>query len=128
MTSSKTRPLSPHLQIYKLPLVAKLSISHRFSGLALSAGAVLLVLWLGSAAYGQESYDCMTGLMASWVGRIVLFIFTLAYFYHICHGIRHLFWNAGIGYGLKTITMVNRIELIVCFSLTLITWFFGLSR
>lgn len=92
------RPLSPHLQVYRLPLTAILSITHRITGVGLAFGALILVAWLAAAAAGGSAFATMSGVMGSWVGRIVLFGFTWALFYHLANGIRHLFWDAGFGY------------------------------
>ena len=90
MASKDTRPLSPHLQIYKLPLTALLSISHRITGVINSVGALFLVLVLARAAGGEESFGFASALLSSWFGYLVLFGFTLALYFHFCNGIRHL--------------------------------------
>ncbi len=92
------RPLSPHLQVYRLPLTALLSITHRITGVGLAFGAVILVAWLAAAAAGPAWFAPMSKMMGSWLGRIVLFGFTWALFYHLVNGIRHLFWDAGFGF------------------------------
>ena len=94
------RPLSPHLQIYKPQLSTATSIFHRFTGVALGAGALLLTLWLVCAASGDGPFSIIQAFFASWFGLIVLFGFTVALFYHLCNGIRHLAWDAGKGFEL----------------------------
>jgi succinate dehydrogenase / fumarate reductase cytochrome b subunit len=91
------RPLSPHLGGYKLQISSVTSILHRITGVALGAGTVLLTLWLVSAAAGDGPFSIVQAFFASWVGRIILFGFTVALFYHFCNGIRHLTWDAGKG-------------------------------
>ncbi len=125
MTASK-RPLSPHLQVYRLPLLAILSITHRITGVALAAGAVLLAVWLGAAAYGPDAYATVNGLLGSLLGRLVLFGFTAAYFFHLANGIRHLFWDAGKGFDLKTAQATSRWVIGAAVVLTLATWAIGL--
>lgn len=122
------RPLSPHLQIYRLPLVAIMSITHRITGIALSAGTILLVLWLGSAAYGPEAYDQVSACLASPLGMIVLFGFSAAFYYHLCNGIRHLVWDAGRGFELATVKRANKLVLLAAVVLTLGTWAYALTH
>jgi len=126
MTPSN-RPLSPHLQIYRLPLVSILSITHRITGVALSAGTLLLAIWLGSAAYGPDAYDFVSDLMGSPLGLLILFGFSLAFYYHLCNGIRHLLWDIGRGFELATVRMSNILVILAALALTAITWVIGLS-
>jgi succinate dehydrogenase / fumarate reductase cytochrome b subunit len=95
--SSGNRPLSPHLQIYRPQLTAVLSILHRLTGVALAPGTLLLVYWLAAAAAGPEAFATAQVLVGSIVGRLLLLGWTFALFYHLCNGIRHLFWDAGYG-------------------------------
>src|SRR5881275_2269278 len=97
------RPLSPHLQVYRWQLTSVLSILHRASGVALSVGAILLVWWLVSAAQGPETYRGIQTFLGSWIGRIVLFGWSLALFYHLCNGLRHLWWDTGRGLELRSV-------------------------
>lgn len=116
------RPLSPHLQIYRLQLTSVLSITHRATGLALAAGSVLLAWWLVAASSGAESYASAQAVLASWPGRIVLLGMTFALFYHLSNGIRHLFWDAGMGFELKTAYASGTAVVIVSVVLTLLAW------
>jgi len=120
--TSFNRPLSPHLQVYRLPLVALLSITHRITGVALSAGTILLAAWLGSAAYGPEAYDQVSALLGSPLGLIILFGFSAAFYYHLCNGIRHLVWDFGQGFELTTVRRSNVLVLIGAVVLTIGTW------
>ena len=120
------RPLSPHLQIYRLPLVALMSITHRITGVALSAGTILLVIWLGSAAYGPEAYDQVSACLASPFGLFVLFGFSAAFYYHLCNGIRHLVWDSGRGFELPTVRFANKLVILGAVVLTAATWAYAL--
>ncbi|MBL4773435.1 MAG: succinate dehydrogenase, cytochrome b556 subunit [Alcanivoracaceae bacterium] len=122
---SSTRPLSPHLQVYKMPLSAKLSILHRLTGLALSAGAVVLVFWLFSLAYVSNSAVAIYTFFGSTVGKITLMAWTFAFFYHFCNGIRHLFWDVGRGYEISTVNKSGIFALIVALLLTVVVWVLG---
>ena len=97
------RPLSPHLQVYKPQLTSVLSIFHRATGVFLVVGTLLLVYWLLALAAGPEAYASAQGFLGSNLGRVILFPWVFALFYHLCNGIRHLFWDAGMGFEIKTL-------------------------
>ena len=94
---SDNRPLSPHLQIYRPQLTSMLSIAHRGAGIALGLGTVFFAWWLLAAASGPDAYGAVQSFFGSVPGIIVLAGFSFALFYHLCNGIRHLFWDAGMG-------------------------------
>lgn len=98
--STPNRPLSPHLQIYRPQMTSILSITHRMSGVALTAGAALIAFWLLAVALGPETYATAVAICTSWLGSLVMIGFAAALFFHLCNGIRHLFWDAGYGYDL----------------------------
>jgi len=127
MASNDKRPLSPHLQHYKLPLTAWLSISHRITGVANSAAIVLLVLLIASAAGSPESYEFMSAIATSWFGSLILFGFTLTMYYHLCNGIRHLFWDVGYGFELITAQKSAYVCLGAALALSIVTWLIALS-
>ena len=116
------RPLSPHLQIYRPQLTSVLSIAHRGTGIALVAGTLVLVYWLISVASGPEAYASAQALLGSWIGRLVLLGFSFSLFFHLCNGIRHLFWDAGLGFELKTAYASGTAVLIVSVAMTVIAW------
>lgn len=96
------RPTSPHLQIYRLPLTALMSISHRITGVILSAGLILVAAWLVAAAMGPESYAFVQGITSSVWGMVFLFLWSLVLYYHLCTGLRHLFWDTGLFFEKKS--------------------------
>ncbi|MBM3523199.1 MAG: succinate dehydrogenase, cytochrome b556 subunit [Alphaproteobacteria bacterium] len=101
--AKRARPLSPHLQIYKPQITSVLSILHRITGVALSVGTLLLVLWIVAVAFGDDGfYAGYMSFLRSGFGMLMLFGWTVALFYHLLNGIRHLFWDAGIGFDLET--------------------------
>lgn len=100
---NSNRPLSPHLQIYKPQLTSLLSIAHRASGVFLVIGTLLLVYWLTALAQGPESYAQAQAFFGSGFGRSILFPWVFALFYHLCNGIRHLFWDMGVGFEITTV-------------------------
>lgn len=121
------RPLSPHLQIYKPQLTSILSISHRATGLALSVGTLMLVWWLVALASGPQPFAVAQGFLGSWLGRLLLLGWTFSLFFHLANGIRHLFWDAGYGFDLKTTYASGWAVVAASVALTVIAWVVGLA-
>ena len=92
------RPLSPHLQIYRLQITSVLSIFHRITGVALATGTLLMTAWLVSAATSPDLFYSVQAFIFSWLGTLLLFGWTVALFFHFFNGIRHLVWDAGYGF------------------------------
>ncbi len=123
--SSENRPLSPHLQVYRPQLTSTLSILHRLTGVALTLGTLLLIYWLVAAASGPEDFAQAERLIGSIIGRLLLLGWTFALFYHLCNGIRHLYWDAGFGFELTTVYRSGWLVVVVSLGLTLGSWWFG---
>ena len=119
------RPLSPHLQIYKPMLTMMMSIMHRITGAALYFGVILLVWWLSAASISDTYFGLVQGFFGHWFGRIVLFGFTFALIHHALGGIRHLIWDTGRGFELKTVEFMARVNLAGSIVLTLLLWIIG---
>ena len=115
------RPLSPHLQVYRLPLTAKLSILHRITGVGMTLGALLVVWRLIAAAISPEYSATVDGYLTSWVGLLVLTGSLWALWFHACNGVRHLVWDAGRGFDLEWTEKANMTVLGASVVLTLIT-------
>ena len=122
-----SRPLSPHLQIYKMPLSAKLSILHRITGMILSLASVILVYWLFSLAYLSDTAIAFQSFFSSTVGKIVLIGFTFSFVYHFCNGIRHLFSDAGKGFELETVNKSGIFVVVMAIILTTLIWILGVK-
>jgi len=101
LSSKERRPLSPHLQVYKPQLTSVTSILHRASGWGLSVGLVMFTWWLAAAAIGPEAYQAFRDFCSSPLGLILLFGWTVAFYYHLANGIRHLIWDTGLLFELK---------------------------
>ena len=119
---SRQRPLSPHLQIYKPQITSILSILHRGTGIVLSIGSIILVLWIVALTLGENTYSMFSNLINNWFGKLIIFCFTFALFYHLSNGIRHLFWDAGYGYDLKHAYISGVTVIFFSIFLTSITW------
>src|ERR1700693_1158852 len=126
--SPAERPLSPHLQVYRWQLTSVLSILHRFAGLALTLGAILLVWWLGAAAERPVGYARVQAFLGSWVGRVLLFGWSVALFYHLCNGMRHLWWDTGHGLDLKSVYAGGWAVIAGTAALTVIAWIAGIAN
>ncbi|HWT99308.1 MAG TPA: succinate dehydrogenase, cytochrome b556 subunit [Terriglobales bacterium] len=122
---SHPRPTSPHLQIYRPQLTAITSILHRITGVVLAIGTLALVYWLVAAAMRDQSFDTAQAIAGSWIGRLALFGWTLAFFYHLFNGIRHLAWDAGWGFELPAAYRSGWAVIIGTVVLTLLAWIIG---
>ncbi len=91
----KNRPLSPHLIIYKPQLTSVMSISHRLCGIALAKGCILAAAWVIALASGPMYFAFVQAIMLSLPGQLILFGFSVAVFYHLSNGVRHLIWDTG---------------------------------
>ncbi|MEL7450348.1 MAG: succinate dehydrogenase, cytochrome b556 subunit [Pseudomonadota bacterium] len=120
--AANQRPLSPHLQVYRPQITSVLSIFHRITGVILAFGAVMLVLWLVALANGPEGYTLLVEVLASPIGLLVLAGWTYAMFYHLCNGIRHLFWDAGVGFELSQAKTSGWIVVAASITLTVLVW------
>lgn len=118
--NTDNRPLSPHLDIYRWRITMLTSTLHRLSGVVLSFGLFVLVLRLAFIAAGGEADFAPSGMMqnAFW------FVWSLAIYYHLANGIRHLVWDSGRGFAVKTAEKSAKIVLISAVVLTLLTWAF----
>lgn len=120
--TTRNRPLSPHLDIYRLPLLAIMSITHRITGVGLVLGLFVLAWWLGAAATGAEAFANAQDLLGSFIGYVLLFGWSVALFFHLGHGVRHLLWEAGWGYELPQAYASAKVALVATAALTLIAW------
>lgn len=116
------RPLSPHLQVYAPLINMVMSILHRITGVALYSGSVLLAWWLVAAASGPDYFSFVSGIMATWPGKLVLLGYTWALIHHALGGIRHFIWDTGHGYELSTIDLLSWGTIVLSVLLTAAVW------
>ena len=121
MSQSK-HPTSPHLQIYRLPLTALLSIVHRITGVLLAFGCVILVVILAAAADSASTYQAIVVHLQSWYGQIFLAGLVFSLYLHFCNGVRHLIWDLGYGFELDTVDLTAKLAIAMAVILTAATW------
>ncbi|WP_147164406.1 succinate dehydrogenase, cytochrome b556 subunit [Pararhodospirillum oryzae] len=124
------RPLSPHLQVYKLhtKVTSMLSITFRvFGAVLMTAGTFFFLLWIVSAASGASAFEAVQGFYGTWFGYLVLFGFTVVLFYHLCNGIRHLLWDTGFGFDMPTLRKTGAIAIGAAATLSVLAWIAGLA-
>lgn len=120
--SPSTRPLSPHLSIYKFSPTMAMSILHRITGSALYVGTLFFVWWLVAAASGPEAFSYASAFFGSIIGQLILFGYTWALLHHMFGGIRHFIWDTGHGLGKETSTLLAQATLAASLAVTLILW------
>ena len=118
----RVRPLSPHLQVYRLPLAAITSITHRATGVSLSVGAVVLVAWLFAAATNVDYFNWWQAALTSHIGLFCMAGWSFALFYHLTAGIRHLIWDAGVGLDKASVNTSNILVIVCALLLTGAAW------
>lgn len=123
MTNKHPRPTSPHLQIYRLPLTGLISITHRITGVLLSAGLILIVAFFYVLAQGEASYQGLQVITGYGLVKLIFWGFVFALFFHVCHGVRHLLWDVGAGFAADQLNKFAKLELLIATGLTLTTWF-----
>lgn len=131
MSTSKSpadnRPLSPFMigPYYRPQLTSMLSITHRATGVGLSLGTVLLACWLIALASGPEAYAAFAGHMTAWYGQVLLFGWSWALLYHLCNGIRHLFWDIGKNLEIEAAYKSGYAVIAASIVLTISVWIFA---
>ncbi len=124
MTAPSSRPLSPHLTIWKWGPHMLVSILHRITGSALTfAGLALLAWWLVAIASGAAAYDQFAAAATHPIGIVVLVGLTWAFWQHTFSGLRHLFLDMGAGYELKINKLVSVLTIAAALLATAATWF-----
>jgi len=121
MATNNNRPISPHKQVYKLPLTGIISITHRITGVLLSVGLIFFVYIVYVVAGGSNAYAAMQAFMSLWLMKMIYWGFIYAFFFHLCHGVRHLIWDAGKSFDRDMLNLYAMIELGCSLVLTLTT-------
>ena len=115
-------PLSPHLQIYRWHISSLLSITHRIAGVVNLISLILIFFWLVVLSFSENNYELFLILINSFFGKFILIGFTWSMVFHVLSGIRHLFWDLGYGFEIKTANISGIIVIISSLVLTVIFW------
>jgi len=124
MNDSKN-PLSPHLQIYRWHISSLLSITHRITGVINFLALILIFFWLLGLSFGESNYELFLLIINSFFGKFILIGFVWSMSFHILSGIRHLVWDLGYGFEIKTANISGIIVIICSLALTIIFWLFA---
>tara|TARA_B100000427_G_C15149813_1_gene438217 strand:- start:118 stop:504 length:387 start_codon:yes stop_codon:yes gene_type:complete len=124
MNDSKN-PLSPHLQIYRWHISSLLSITHRISGIINFLALILIFLWLIVLSLGESNYESFLLIVNSFLGKFILIGLTWSMIFHVLSGIRHLAWDLGYGFEIKTANISGVIVIIFSLVFTIIFWLFA---
>ncbi|MBE1237425.1 succinate dehydrogenase, cytochrome b556 subunit [Phaeovibrio sulfidiphilus] len=125
------RPMSPHLQVYKLhtKVTSLPSITFRvFGAVLMTVGTFCFLLWLGSAAWGPEAYDAIAAFFGSWFGVAMLVGGTVVLVFHLVNGIRHLLWDMGVGFEMSVLRKTAWAALFVTAVLCVLAWYLGFAQ
>lgn len=98
------------------------SVTHRATGIILAVGSIFLAIWLCAAASGPEAFAAVNGIAAAWYGQILMFCWSLALFYHLCNGVRHLVWDTGVGLELDVARVSGYAAIGIAIALTIVVW------
>jgi succinate dehydrogenase / fumarate reductase cytochrome b subunit len=118
----RERPLSPFLSIWRWHITMAGSILHRATGVALYVGALILAGWALALAAGPVAYDQYLAILGSPLGKLILFGLTVSIFYHLANGVRHLFWDAGEGFTLRTANMTAAAAMTFAVVISVFIW------
>ena len=118
-------PISPHLQIYRWHISSLLSITHRIVGIINLLALIFIFFWLLMLSFGESNYQLFLSLLNSFFGKFILIGFTWSMSFHILSGIRHLFWDMGYGFEIKTANISGVLVIIFSLILTIIFWLLG---
>ena len=123
--NDSNNPLSPHLQIYRWQISSLLSITHRISGVINLIALILIFFWLVVLSFGEGNYELFLLIINSFFGKFILIGFTWSMSFHLLSGIRHLVWDLGYGFEIKTANISGIIVIISSLVLTIVFWLFA---
>ncbi|MFK4824744.1 succinate dehydrogenase, cytochrome b556 subunit [Paenochrobactrum sp. BZR 588] len=121
-TSTRQRPLSPHLSVYRWTITMAMSTIHRLTGIALYGGTVLFTIWLLSAAISEDCFNLVNAVYGSIIGRLILFCYTWALLHHLAGGVRHFIWDMGAAMDKHTASKIAWASLIFSLAATVLVW------
>lgn len=120
-------PLSPHLQIYTWHISSLLSITHRITGVLNVIGLLFVTAWLIFLGLGENLFTSFSIFLNSFLGKFILLGFTWSISFHLLSGLRHLIWDFGYGYDLKTSKITGTIVVLLSLLLTIFIYYLGVN-
>ena len=123
--NDSNNPLSPHLQIYRWHISSLLSITHRIVGVINLLALIIIFFWLLTLSLGENNYELFLLLINNFFGKFILILFTWSMSFHLLSGIRHLVWDLGYGFEIKTANTSGIIVIISSLALTIMFWLFA---
>ena len=120
--NDSNNPLSPHLQIYRWHISSLLSITHRISGVINLSALILIFFWLTLLSFGESNYELFLLIINSFFGKFILIGFTWSMSFHLLSGLRHLFWDLGYGFEIKTANISGIVVIVSSLIMTIIFW------
>ena len=118
-------PLSPHIQIYNWHISSLVSISHRITGIINFASLTLICFWVSYLVLGKDNYELIFIFLNSFIGKFLILAIVWSFSFQILSEIRHLFWDYGIGFELKTANITGSLVIVGSFTLTLLIYISG---
>jgi len=118
-------PLSPHIQIYNWHISSLVSISHRITGIINFASLTLICFWVSYLVLGKDNYELIFIFLNSFIGKFLILAIVWSFSFQILSEIRHLFWDYGIGFELKTANITGSLVIVGSFILTLLIYIAG---
>ena len=118
-------PLSPHIQIYNWHISSLVSISHRITGIINFASLTLICFWVSYLVLGKDNYELIFIFLNSFIGKFLILAIIWSFSFQILSEIRHLFWDYGIGFELKTANITGSLVIVGSFILTLLIFITG---
>ena len=118
-------PLSPHIQIYNWHISSLVSISHRITGIINFASLTLICFWVSYLVLGKDNYELIFIFLNSFIGKFLILAIVWSFSFQILSEIRHLFWDYGIGFELKTANITGSLVIVGSFTLTLLIYILG---
>ena len=119
------KPLSPHIQIYSWNISSLISISHRITGIINIVALTIICFWIALFLFGNSIYDIVQNILNSFFGKFLVIGITWSFSFQILSEIRHLFWDLGYGFELKTSKISGFIVIFGSFIITILIYILG---
>ena len=119
------KPLSPHIQIYSWNISSLISISHRITGVINIVALTIICFWIASFLFGNSIYGIVQNILNSFFGKFLVIGITWSFSFQILSEIRHLFWDLGYGFEIKTSKISGVIVIFGSFVITILIYILG---